>query len=70
MKKILLFLFFTSTINAQTVEFSGGYTRSSLDYVGAIPASDIIEVIPAGEKTEGYVIFKMTGPGYFVVADK
>ncbi len=38
--------------------------------VRAIPASDILEVRPKGDLGEGYVIFKTTEPGYFIIADK
>ena len=32
MRKILLLILFTSSLSAQTIEFSGGYTKSGLDF--------------------------------------
>jgi hypothetical protein len=42
----------------------------SLSSVIAVPTSSIMAVKPADEKEDGYVLFKMTEPGYFIVADK
>lgn len=42
----------------------------ALTSVKTIPASELLVIQPAGEVGLGYVIFKTTEPGYFVVADK
>ncbi len=42
----------------------------ALTSVKTIPASDLLVIQPSGEAGLGYVIFKTTEPGYFVVADK
>lgn len=41
-----------------------------LTSVKTIAASDILMIAPADEEEEGFVIFKTTEPGYFIVADK
>ena len=38
--------------------------------VSTIPHSELVAIQPADEAEEGYVIFKMTAAGYFVIADK
>lgn len=60
--------------------YKGGATRLDeinvvlanwgVNSVKTVPASDLIAIQPADETGEGYVIFKMSEPGYFVVADK
>ena len=42
----------------------------SLSSVKAVASSEIVAIKPAEDKEDGYVIFKMTEPGYFIVADK
>ena len=42
----------------------------SLSSVRAIPASEIVEVQPASGRDEGFIIFKMTEPGYFLASDR
>ena len=41
-----------------------------LTQVKALDASNILMVSPAKEEGEGYVFFKTTEPGYFIIADK
>lgn len=41
-----------------------------LTTIKAIPADDLLMIMPANEEGEGFVIIKATEPGYFVIADK
>jgi hypothetical protein len=38
--------------------------------VRTVPEPELVAIQPATELAEGFVIFKMTEPGYFVIADK
>ncbi len=42
----------------------------ALTSIEAIPMSELVEIQPAIDGNDGYVIFKMKEPGYFIVADK
>lgn len=41
-----------------------------LSTIESVPASDLLMVIPASDESDGFVIFKTTEPGYFIIADK
>jgi hypothetical protein len=42
----------------------------ALTSIEAVPMSELVEIQPAIDGNDGYVIFKMKEPGYFIVADK
>ena len=42
----------------------------SVTSISTIPHSELVAIQPARGSEEGYVIFKTTAAGYFVVADK
>ena len=57
MKKIILLILFTSSLSAQTIEFSGGYTNSSIDIQDVVHLSNgprTFYILPENYSTYNY----------------